>query len=276
MFYVTCADILCYRCVTEVPWLPTRSHWHCHVLMFGVTDVLLKCHSSVPGHTDIGMSWCFVTDVLMFFVTAVLLKCHGSLPGHTDIVMSWCSVLQMHYWSAMAPVRSHWHCHVLMFYVTCADILCYRCVTEVPSLPCQVALTLSCPDVLCYRCVTEVPWFPARSHWHCHVLMFCVTDVLLKCHSSLPGHTDIVMSWCSVLQMCYWSAMAPCQVTLTLSCPDVLCYRCVTEVPWLPARSHWHCHVLCLLSFGWHSCLRVCVVLPLWNICHVFLLLLHL
>ena len=41
---------------------------------------------------------------------------------------------------------------------------------------CQVTLTLLCPD-LCYRC-----------------LMFCVTDVLLKCHGSLPGHTDIVMS----------------------------------------------------------------------------------
>ena len=106
--------------------------------------------------------WCFtvvlvfyITDVLLtFYVTDVLLKCHGELPGHTDI-MSWCFMLQISYWCSVLQV-----------------------------------------------CCWSVMWI-AWSHWHCHVLMFnatdvllmfCVTDVLLKCHGELPGHTDIVMS----------------------------------------------------------------------------------
>ena len=196
MFYMT--DVFVF-CVTDV-------------LVFCVTDVLLKCHGSLPGHNDIGMSW----SVLQMSWCSMLQMCYWSAMAPCQVTltmpcpdvlcfiwqmswcsvlqMSWCSVLQMCYWSAMAP------CQVTLT-LSCPDVLCDMCCCSVLQMcnwsamaPCQATLTLSCPDVLCYRCVTEVPWFPARSNWHCHVLMFCVTDVLLKCHGSLPGHTDIVMS----------------------------------------------------------------------------------
>ena len=97
--------VLCYRCVTEVPWLPARSHWHCHVLMFCVTDVLLKCHGSLPGHTDIVMSCAFSPSgdilasgyvwfclyeilVMSFFFSAFKTYCKISLIKYICIALS--------------------------------------------------------------------------------------------------------------------------------------------------------------------------------------------